>query len=95
MAELTTKVTRIDGTSTNQIDAFVLVIKCTPRATSLKADIDHICNIFGSIALKSLVILLITPGDYYDISDDKVKVALNQMSSVIDQISKAKGEPWS
>ena len=47
MAQLTSKVIRIDGSSTNQIDAFVLVIKCTPRAMTLKTDIDHILNIFG------------------------------------------------
>ncbi len=95
MAELTTKVTKMDGTSTNQIDAFVLVIKCTPRATSLSADIDHIANIFGSKALKSLVMLIITPSDYYNIPDDKVQAALNQMRPIIDQIAQEKGEPWS
>ncbi len=72
MGELTTKILSIDGSSTNRIDAFVLVIKCTPRATTLKSDIEHILNIFGSEALKALVIVLITPGEYYNISDEDI-----------------------
>jgi len=43
--------------STKQIDAFILVFKMNPRPQTLKADLERLRDIFGSIAFHSLILL--------------------------------------
>jgi len=47
--------------STGQIDAFLLPVKLNPRPATLKTDLEHLANLFGTVAYKSLIILLIYP----------------------------------
>jgi len=42
-----------------QIDAFVLVVRLNPRASSLKNDIIHARDLFGSVVFKSMILLVI------------------------------------
>jgi hypothetical protein len=85
----------IDDSGTNKIDAIVLVCKCTPRASTLKNDIERIRNIFGTVALKSLVILIIMCDPYYDMPDDKVMKAIKEsMPEITNLLCEAKGQPF-
>ena len=47
------------GESTNSIDAFVLVCKLNPRPQTLKKDLDRMKQLFGTVSLKSLILLVI------------------------------------
>lgn len=95
LADLTVRLTDIDGTGTNKIDAFILVCKCSPRATSIKSDIDHIRNIFGTVALKTLVILIINTDKFYSVTDEKVLTSIrDEMPEIVNMLSEAKGKPF-
>ena len=72
----------------------MLVIKCTPRATTLKENLTHMCDIFGSEAIKSLVLLIITPNKYYNYTDEQVQESFEQMTAITSLISKARGKPF-
>ena len=47
------------GESTNNIDAFVLVCKLNPRPQTLKKDLERMRQIFGTVSLKSLILLVV------------------------------------
>lgn len=95
LTDLTARLTDLDGSGTNQIDAFVLVCKCTPRATSLKHDIEHMRNIFGTVSLKSTVLLIINTGKSYEDSDQKVfETIRDEMVQIVKILSEAKEEPF-
>jgi hypothetical protein len=92
LADLTTRVTDLDDAGTNRIDAFVLVVKCSPRATSLKHDIEHMRNIFGTVSLRSTVLLIINAGKSYDYTDEKVLASIrDEMAEIVKILSEAKG----
>jgi hypothetical protein len=80
ITQITTNMINFDGGGTNSIDAFVLVTKCTPRATTLKPDIEHLINLFGSVVLKSVVILLITEGNY---CEEVIRGEILKMNEVV------------
>lgn len=52
------------------------------------------CDIFGSQALKSLVLLIITPNKYYNYTDEQVQESFEQMTAITSLISKARGKPF-
>ncbi len=55
--ELTSEIVSFDNGSTNQIDLFLLVVKLDPRPLTLKNDLVCLRNLFGSKALKSVILL--------------------------------------
>lgn len=81
VTQIITNMIRFDDSGTNAIDAFVLVSKCTPRAATLKNDLDHLMNLFGSVALQSTVILLI-PAEK-ELTEDRVAKEFMNMEEVI------------
>lgn len=91
---LTSNIIHYEKDSIFQIDAFILVAKCNPRASSLKPDLEKIRKLFGKIALKSLIILLIHPIEKGedDISDEDVIMQFNEMVEVINILKDGKNE---
>jgi len=76
-----------------KIDAFILVVRLNPRASSLRTDISHARDLFGSVALKSLIMLVIDngyPGNNYQ-ADDFLK-DLEDMQEVVDILKEYKQE---
>ena len=61
----------------------MLVTKCTPKANSLKGELEKVRNIFGSVALKSLIILFIIIAKK-EFSDQDILNELLHMESILD-----------
>lgn len=55
--------------------------KCDPRASNLKGDLEHIRNLFGSVAFKSLILLIIHHSNH-PFSDQEVYNALQSMTEI-------------
>jgi len=73
----------------NQIDAFILVAKCTPRASTLKSDLDHFRNLFGTIGFKSLIIVFIFQGANVP-DDQKILNSFKAMPEVTNILKEGK-----
>lgn len=75
-----------------RIDAFVLVIKCSPRMASLSQDLDALSLIFGPIALQSTILLLIHSNDRQPKeipSDDEIVDDLKNSRHLMDAMNSA------
>jgi len=76
-----------------KVDAFILVVRLNPRASSLRSDIDHARDLFGSVVIKSLILLVIDsnyPGNKY--SADDFLNDLKQMKEVVNVLKQNKKE---
>ena len=77
--------------NSHQIDAFVLVVRLTPRAQTLKDDLQRLKNLFGPMAFKSLVLLLIYSKSDPD-NGDRFLENLRNMDEVVRFLREGKGE---
>jgi len=76
-----------------KVDAFILVVRLNPRASSLKNDMNHARDLFGSVVLKSMIMLVIDngyPGNNYQ-ADDFLN-DLKQMREVVNILKEYKKE---
>ena len=71
---------RVDGTK--QVDAFILVLKADPWPQTLESDIERIRDLFGTKALKSLILLVISCED------------VNQDEGLIQKLKKDEDIPY-
>ena len=74
-----------------QIDAFVLVIRLNPRASTLKNDLIHTRDLFGSTALKSLIMLVIH-SENPESSAAEFLEDLKEMKEIVNILKEAKKE---
>jgi len=79
--------------SNPKIDAFILVVRLNPRATTLRSDINHARDLFGSIMLKSMIMVVIDnnyPENGY--KAEEFLRDLKDMSEVANILTEFKGE---
>jgi len=76
--------------SSKVIDAFLLVFRLSPRATTLRSDLDKIKEIFGSEALKSVILLPIYSEK--TVSSELFLEKLSHMDEVVRLLKEAKEE---
>jgi len=90
---LTANVVDPFGKTTNQIDAFLLVEKGAPRLNTIARDIEKMMDLFGPIALKSTIIVIIHATEPVP-TDEERFTELSQMTNTMKAISLAKKEPF-
>jgi len=77
--------------NSRQIDAFILVVRLSPRAQTLKADLQKLKTLFGAAAIRSMIMLLIYPEDEKNEGKDFLK-SLFEMGEVLKLLREGKGE---
>jgi ABC-type dipeptide/oligopeptide/nickel transport system ATPase component len=77
--------------STGVIDAFLLPVKFNPRPSTLKSDLEHVIDLFGSVALKTLIILPIFLDDKQRTETD-IKNIFSNMFEVVNILKGGKNE---
>ena len=92
-ANLVKEVVNLDGSSSNQVDLFVLVVKLDPRPASLKADLSTMRKIFGDKAIKSTILLFIVHYSKVALTDDQIHEQIKELTEINSIIREAKGVP--
>jgi septin family protein len=95
LRDMTLRIVSFDDSTTNQIDAFVLVVKLDPRPASLKADVEHMMNLFGSRCLKSMILVPIIHFCKKELSDSELHEQMASWTEINRIIGKSKGEDFS
>ena len=72
-----------DTNSPVMVNYFVMVLKATPRLTSIVQDLETMVSIFGTKSLKSLVLLIIQPLEN-KFSHEKIQSEIEKMEVVVD-----------
>ena len=90
--EMAEKMVDKDDDTSGEIDAFVLVCQCTPRATNLKKDLEYLRNLFGTVSFKSTVIVLNL--FYTNIPDQTIFSHIREMTEVKKMLEEGKQEPF-
>ena len=89
--DLTLVITNPSIDNTGVIDAFLLPSKFNPRPSSLKEDLEHVMDLFGSVALKTLIILPIFLDNKQRTETDVLNI-FRGMNAVVEILKEAKNE---
>ena len=88
--DLTLMLTDPTINSSGVIDAFLLPVKFNPRPQTLKTDLEHFMDLFGTAALKTLIILPIYLDGKSRTDSDAMK-SFSQMTEIMKMLKEGKG----
>ena len=89
--DLTLTITNPAVDSSGVIDAFILPVKFNPRPSTLKSDLEHFMDLFGTVAVKTLIILPI----YMDSKSRTDQDVLNdflKMTEIMNMLKEGRNE---
>jgi len=78
--------------NSRQIDAFILVVRLSPRAQTLKSDLQKIKRLFGTAAIRSMVMLLIYSEEEGENQGKDFLKSLLEMGQVVKLLKEGKKE---
>ena len=89
--DLTLVITNPSIDSTGVINAFLLPTKFDPRPSTLKKDLEHVMDLFGSVALKTLIILPIFLDNQQRTETDVLNI-FRGMDAIVEILKEAKNQ---